>query len=242
MSWLSSAGIPPREVDDRIRADAEKVVARAHALAAARCPEESIDTVLETQDARSLLLDLGSTAAMTVVGTRGHGRVAGLLLGSVSGALVRHATTPVVVVRPVPAPRAGVLIAADASEDSLGPVEHAYREASLHRVPLTVVHCVWDGLVAPPGWTDVSPTDPEGEEARLRIAQSTAGMAEKFPDVDATVRVTRGAIDQCLVDLSGEHDLLVIGRPSRPLLLRLTVSGLTVPVAEHAHCPVLVVP
>jgi nucleotide-binding universal stress UspA family protein len=34
----------------------------------------------------------------------------------------------------------------------------------------------------------------------------------------------------------------VIGRPSRPLLLRLTVSGLTVPVAEHAHCPVLVVP
>ena len=68
---------------------------------------------------------------MTVVGTRGQGRVVGLLLGSVSGALVRHAKTPVVVVRPVPSPRRGVLIAADGSEESLGLVEHAARERLL---------------------------------------------------------------------------------------------------------------
>ena len=242
MAWMSSAGVAPRHINEQIHADAEQVVTRARAMAAAHCPEEAIETILEVQDARSLLLDLGSTAAMTVVGTRGHGRVVGLLLGSVSGALVRHAKTPVVVARPVPSPRRGVLIAADGSEESLGLVEHAYREASLHRTPLTVVHCLWDGLMAPTPWADVSQTDPEGEEARLRVAQSTAGMREKFPDVDTTVRVTRGAVDACLVDLSADHDLLVIGRPPRPLLHRLTTSGLTLPVAEHAHCPVLVVP
>jgi nucleotide-binding universal stress UspA family protein len=67
-------------------------------------------------------------------------------------------------------------------------------------------------------------------------------MAEKFPDVRMKVEVTRGAVDACLVDLSARYDLLLIGRPVRPLLLRLTTSGLTTPVAEHAHCPVLVVP
>ena len=67
-------------------------------------------------------------------------------------------------------------------------------------------------------------------------------MGEKFPDVDAQVHVTRGAIDACLVDLSAQYDLLVIGRPKRPLLLRLTLSSLTTPVAESAHSPVLVVP
>jgi nucleotide-binding universal stress UspA family protein len=44
------------------------------------------------------------------------------------------------------------------------------------------------------------------------------------------------------VDLSARYDLLLVGRPHRPLLLRLTMSGLTVPVVEHAHSPVLVVP
>jgi nucleotide-binding universal stress UspA family protein len=67
-------------------------------------------------------------------------------------------------------------------------------------------------------------------------------MGEKFPDVDAQVHVTRGAIDACLVDLSAQYDLLVIGRPARPLLRRLTLSGLTLPVVEHAQSPVLVVP
>jgi nucleotide-binding universal stress UspA family protein len=242
LAWLASAGIPPHQVDEEIRGDVDRLIERAHALAAERCPDTSIDTVVDVQDPRSLLLDLAATASMTVVGTRGHGRVASLLLGSVSGALVRHATRPVAVVRPRPEAGRGVLIGADGSEESLELVEHAYREASLHQTPLTLVHCLWDGLVAQARWTSVSETDPEGQEARLRIAESVAGMGEKFPDVPVTVRVARGAIDACLVDLSAEYDLLVIGRPPRPLLMRLTLSGLTTPVVEHAHAPVLVVP
>ena len=205
-------------------------------------PTRRIETVVRAQDPRSLLLEWGASAAMTVVGTRGHGHVVGLLLGSVSGALVRHAETPVAVVRPRTERGRGVLVASDGSEESLEVVEHAYREASLHHVGLTVVHCLWDGLVSLARWTAVSETDPAGEEGRLRVAESVAGMAEKFPDVGMSVEVTRGAIDACLVDLSARHELLVIGRPPRPLLQRLTVSSLTTPVAEYAHSPVLVVP
>jgi nucleotide-binding universal stress UspA family protein len=242
LAWLSSAGIPPREVDDQIRVETEHVIERARSLAAPRCPETVVETVVRTEDPRSLLLEWGASAAMTVVGTRGHGHVVGLLLGSVSGTLVRHSETPVAVVRPRTEHGRGVLVASDGSAESLEVIEHAYREATLHQVGLTVVHCLWDGLVSAAPWTAVSETDPAGEEGRLRIAESVAGMAEKFPDVEMSVEVTRGAIGACLVDLSARHELLVIGRPPRPLLQRLTVSSLTTPVAEHAHSPVLVVP
>jgi nucleotide-binding universal stress UspA family protein len=45
-----------------------------------------------------LLLDLAKSASMVVVGSRGRGGVAGLLLGSVSQHLAEHAPCPVVVV------------------------------------------------------------------------------------------------------------------------------------------------
>jgi nucleotide-binding universal stress UspA family protein len=242
LGMLATAGIPPAQVMGELRSGAEKIVERAHALAVDRCPGAAVDTVIESADARKLLLELGRTASMTVVGTRGHGLVAGLLLGSVSAAVIRHAETPVVVVRPVQDSAGGVLIAADGSEDTLELVEHAYREASYRQAPLTIVHCVWDGLVAQARWADVSESDPQAAEARLRIAESVAGMGEKFPDVEMHVRVTRGAIDACLVDLSAKHELMVIGRPPRSLRVRLALAGLAVPIAEHAHCPVLVVP
>jgi len=45
-----------------------------------------------------VLLDAGRGARMLVLGSRGHGGFAGLLLGSVSSACAEHATCPVVVV------------------------------------------------------------------------------------------------------------------------------------------------
>lgn len=51
-------------------------------------------------DAVDLLLAASADAELLVVGTRGHGRAASMLLGSVSLACVHEASCPVVVVRP----------------------------------------------------------------------------------------------------------------------------------------------
>jgi nucleotide-binding universal stress UspA family protein len=64
---------------------------------------EGLDVAIEVLDgAPSLrLLEFDRTAAMLVVGSRGRGGFAGLLLGSVSQHLAEHARCPVVI---VPAP------------------------------------------------------------------------------------------------------------------------------------------
>lgn len=63
---------------------------------------DSIDLQISVEEgAASLrLLDLDQVADLIVVGSRGRGGFAGLLLGSVSQHLAEHARCPVVIVRP----------------------------------------------------------------------------------------------------------------------------------------------
>jgi nucleotide-binding universal stress UspA family protein len=55
--------------------------------------------VVEETPARALL-DQAEGADLLVVGSRGHGRIAGALLGSISQQVAQHAPCPVVIVRP----------------------------------------------------------------------------------------------------------------------------------------------
>ncbi|NNN22548.1 MAG: universal stress protein [Acidimicrobiales bacterium] len=62
-------------------------------------PDIEVDgVVIEEAPARALVDEAGK-AALIVVGTRGHGGFAGLLLGSVSTYVIHHAKCPVLVVR-----------------------------------------------------------------------------------------------------------------------------------------------
>ena len=63
-------------------------------------PEKLKVTAIEG-NASSVLLEASQSADLLVVGTRGRGGFARLLLGSVSSAIVHHAVCPVVIV-PVP--------------------------------------------------------------------------------------------------------------------------------------------
>ena len=211
--WLSSAGIHPDQVTSRSESAPSDSWSALAPLRRIACPETSIETVVaaETLAACSWTSEHRRHDRGRY---RGHGHVAALLLGSVSGALVRHSEHPVVVVRPRQTAGRGVLIGADGSAESVELVELAYREASLRELPLTVVHCLWDGHGGAGPLGRRRGHRPPGEEARLRMAESVAGWARSSPTSRWRSSHSRGH-RRLPVDLSTHHELLVIGRPPR---------------------------
>ena len=243
-AYLHAALIPPRELITQLRAEAQEVLDRAREKALGTSPGIEVREVFEFEDTRDLLLRMSEDAAMLVVGSRGLGTLRRLLLGSVGVALVRHSRCPVVVHRPghTGTVRNGVLVGADASEESLPVLEFAYREASLRRLPLTVLHCQWDVQAGTMG----AYVDPHAatarESRRLALAESVAGLAEKYPDVRATVEVTDGRPQDVLVRLGERMNLVVVGAHQAGRAADLVFGSVSRAVVEHARVPVVVVP
>jgi len=83
---------------DRPKDEARQVLAEAITKAFGPVTPENVNPVLVRGDARSLLIESSKSAAMLVLGNRGHGGFMGLRLGSVTAACVAHAHCPVLVV------------------------------------------------------------------------------------------------------------------------------------------------
>jgi len=64
-------------------------------------PDVEVETLVAQASAGRVLVDVSSSAGLVVVGSHGHGAIAGTLLGSISLQVLHHADCPVLVVRPV---------------------------------------------------------------------------------------------------------------------------------------------
>jgi nucleotide-binding universal stress UspA family protein len=78
---------------------ARELLADAVAPWALKYPAVEVEITVVDGSAAWALVQASKGAALVVVGSRGHGGFTGLLLGSVSQALLRHADCPVAVVR-----------------------------------------------------------------------------------------------------------------------------------------------
>jgi nucleotide-binding universal stress UspA family protein len=79
-------------------ADAELVVRTTLDEVFGATPPAGLETHVQRGHASDVLLQASDGAEMLVVGSRGHGGFAGLLLGSVSATCAEHARCPVLVV------------------------------------------------------------------------------------------------------------------------------------------------
>ena len=92
-------GLPLVAVHAGEDVDPARVLAEALAGWAEKFPDVEVRRVTERDKPRQRLLDWSTRARMVVVGSRGRGGFAGLLLGSTSQALIQHAECPVLVTR-----------------------------------------------------------------------------------------------------------------------------------------------
>ncbi len=87
------------DVFEGIREEAEAIVAKARARAAELKPTLTVKTKVVKGHPGAILVREAKSADLVIVGNRGRGGVASLLLGSVSHHVVHLAQCPVVVVR-----------------------------------------------------------------------------------------------------------------------------------------------
>jgi nucleotide-binding universal stress UspA family protein len=124
-----------------------------HLLAAARdwVEPSGVPVTSEIVDASTApaLIAAGEDALMIVVGARGHGRVTGLLLGSVSQHVSRHAPCPVVVVREQADAKARrIVVGVDGSPSSDKAIGFAFDAASRSDAPLLAIHAWHDATAS----------------------------------------------------------------------------------------------
>jgi nucleotide-binding universal stress UspA family protein len=101
-TWAFPAAVgwtPPYPEDFDPEANARGVQNDAVAEALGKKPQVPMEFVVVEGHPSATLIEMSCDASLLVVGCRGHGAVAGLLVGSVSEHVVCHASCPVVVVR-----------------------------------------------------------------------------------------------------------------------------------------------
>jgi len=98
-SSFAVGGVYTPEVFDVFPQEAQIILSKALARAAELQPAVPVEGKVIEGPAAAALLEEARDAAMLVVGSRGRGGFASLLLGSVTQQVVHHAPCPVVVVR-----------------------------------------------------------------------------------------------------------------------------------------------
>lgn len=255
---VTAVSIPPsaldiptvREFNTALREQAREAAEAARAQLAPGFAQSEV--LVREGDAREVILTAAETwpADLVVMGARGLGAVAGLLLGSVSLGVARHAPCSVLVVKPGAGVARGIVIGIDGSPPA---ADAARFVARLPLDPTAVVRLI--GAVELPPIPATTPRFARGlvQEARMQIVnerkamlqQALASAAEPLSEIVKNVerQVLLGPPADVLLAAGAKPDigLVVIGARGLGTLGRLLLGSVSENVLRHADRPVLIV-
>lgn len=241
--------VPPQELFDDLQAEALEKIDEARAIAHEMAPDIKIGHTIAEGSPIDMLLEMSKSVTMIVMGSRGLGGLSGMVMGSVSGAVVSHAQCPVVVVREDSSVNEDnkygpVVVGVDGSEVSQRATEVAFAEASARGAELIAVHTWMDmqvqaslaGLAAAQQqWDEV-----EREQTELLI-ERIKPVAEQYPDVPVKKVITRDRPVRALAETSEGAQLLVVGSHGRGGFKGMLLGSTSRALLQSAPCPMMVV-
>ncbi|MEU8374795.1 universal stress protein [Micromonospora sp. NPDC048894] len=240
-------GVPLNPYDLGVPApseEAQQMLERTAAELADRWSGLTVQVRQVAGGAGATLVEESRRADLVVVGSRGLGGFAGLLLGSVGAQVAAHAHCPVLVVRPETLPigvDGPVLVGVDGSPAAGVAADQAAAEAVRRGVPLVLVH------VGPAPQDREVPDEVAESEAAYQahavrlLAEASAAVRADHPDVVLREHPVRAVgVAQGLIEASGTASVLAVGTRGRGGFTGMLLGSVSQAVVQHAHCPVLV--
>ena len=229
-------------VSDVIRDEGDYALTAATARAAKAAPDLLIDADHLTGGPAEAVTEAGSGALMLVVGSRGVGAFAAMILGSVSRYAATHASSPVVVVRDeIGAAHRQVGIGIGGLEGNAAALTFAFEEAALRKATVVAIHA-WHTPQGDISRAGISFSAPGREvlqaEATNQLDDLLGEWRDKYPDVPVSHDVVHGHPGRILSGLSARADLVVLGRHP----VHHGPGAVTHAVLNHAHGPIVTVP
>ena len=223
--------------------------APSHAPQHAPSVESSAESPVELEVRRLIvggtasqqLIALDHDADLLVVGARGRGGFAGLLLGSVSDQVATHSPGSVAVVREhlvrVGAP---VFLGVDDAPGTAFATEYAFQTAARDGRPLVAMYSYPMSVSVPDvGYLPVTYESHAADRARSFVHTLLEPWRDRHPEVTVTIEVTgvRPAVALCQASVAAH--LLVVGATGRPAFAGI-LGGVSRKVLHNARCPVVV--
>jgi nucleotide-binding universal stress UspA family protein len=248
-SMAGGIDIPPPEVDAEIAEyQHEQVTKAAERL---RSAGRAAEGVLVRGRPATALVDEATRfgADLVMAGSRGHGRIASLLLGSVSAEVVDQSPCPVLVSR---TPSIGrIIFATDGSVSSAAaeavlPTWPIFERLPIHVVSVADVVEPWHTGIAPTMYRQVVEAHAqdlaEAQAEHTRIAEeATSRLRASERQAEAAMRTGDAAAEIISAIAELGSDLVVIGSRGRTGLSRVVLGSVARNVLQGSTASVLIV-
>jgi nucleotide-binding universal stress UspA family protein len=228
----------------------DAIVDGAARRARTRQPDLKVSTDVVPEEPEYALVREGRHASALVLGTRGRGGIAELLLGSVSLTVAAYATCPVIVLRGRHDKQAErvthgrILLGVGEETHGSAAVRFAFEEAERRGAVLEAVRawrCPAHETTDHPLLAS-APAHLHEQRAAETLEAALNETAAKHPSVKVYRRTAEGPARKVLLDASATADLLVVGARRQKQTFGLQLGRVAHTVLHHSDCPVAVVP